>query len=154
MTPHEELIRQFYTAFQNRDYAVMQQAYHAEASFHDPVFQTLNATEVKAMWQMLLTSAKDLRISFRDIEVSGSNGRCTWEAWYTFSKTGKPVHNIITAQFEFKDGKIFRHRDDFDLWRWSRQALGISGLLLGWSPAVKNKIRDTARKGLEKFLKS
>ncbi len=151
---HQQLIEQFYTAFQNRDYTTMQSCYHADAIFHDPVFQNLDANQVRAMWQMLLTSAKDLKVSFDTIQTSGNTGSCNWQAWYTFSKTGRPVHNIIQTSFEFKDGKIFRHRDSFDLWRWSRQALGASGLLLGWSPVVQNKIRDNADAALQKYIAS
>ena len=62
------------------------------------------------------------------------------------------MHNIIDAEFEFKDGKIFRHDDQFDFWRWSRQALGPAGLLLGWTPILRNKVQKTARKGLEDFI--
>ena len=152
MTQQEHLITQFYKAFQNLNYGEMQRAYHAEATFSDPVFQNLNAGEVKAMWQMLLTSAKDLKIVFSDIHADEHQGRASWEAWYTFSKTGRPVHNIVRSSFDFKDGRIFSQQDSFDLWRWSRQALGISGLLLGWSPLVQNKIRGTARASLKKFM--
>ncbi|HEY9005460.1 MAG TPA: nuclear transport factor 2 family protein [Ohtaekwangia sp.] len=152
MNSHEALIHQFYTAFQNRDYATMQDCYHPQATFSDPVFQHLNAAQVKAMWQMLLTSAKDMRASFADINVSGNNGTCTWQAWYIFSKTGRPVHNVIHASFEFKDGKIFRHQDSFNLWRWSRQALGVPGLFLGWSPMVRNTIRKSATYSLGKYM--
>lgn len=42
--------------------------------------------------------------------------------------------------------------DNFSLWKWSRQALGAKGLLLGWSGLVQNKIRKTAKKRLEKFM--
>lgn len=152
MDQNKQIIHHFYTAFQNLHYDEMQSCYHSEATFYDPVFQNLNAIEVNAMWKMLLTSAKDLKISFKDVHAEGTIGRCTWEAWYTFSKTGRPVHNVIHAEFEFKDGKIFRHRDTFNVWRWSKQALGFSGLWLGWSPIVKNKIRRTAAERLKKFL--
>ncbi len=49
----KELIIKFYTAFQQRDYKTMQDCYHEEAVFLDPVFEDLNATEVKYMWEML-----------------------------------------------------------------------------------------------------
>ena len=152
MTPQEHLITQFYKAFQNMNYGEMQRAYHADAQFSDSVFQNLNAEEVKAMWQMLLTSAKDLKVVFKNVHADEHKGKASWEAWYTFSKTGRHVHNIIEASFEFKDGKIYRHYDTFDLWKWSRQALGISGWLLGWSPVVQNKIRNTASTSLKKFM--
>ena len=153
MHDHEKLIHQFYSAFQHKDYVTMQGAYHQNASFSDPVFQNLNSLEVKAMWEMLVTAGKDLKVSFSDIKANDMHGSCHWEAWYTFSKTGRKVHNIIDASFEFQDGKIFRHRDTFNFWRWSRQALGMTGFFLGWTSVMQEKIRDTARKGLNKFMR-
>ena len=130
----------------------MQEAYHEDAEFSDPVFGTLSSQDVKAMWQMLLTRGKDLKIEFSNVHTSDSAGKCHWEAWYTFSKTGRPVHNIIDAVFEFRDGKIYRHHDFFDFWRWSRQALGTNGLFLGWTPWLQNKVRNSARKSLMAYM--
>ena len=50
------------------------------------------------------------------------------------------------------DGLIATHRDRFNFWRWSRQALGLPGVLLGWSPSLKRKVRSTAAENLKKFL--
>jgi len=149
---NKDIIHQFYTAFQHRDYAAMQDLYHDDAEFHDPVFQKLTSKEVKAMWQMLLSAAKDLSISFADVKVDGASGSCRWEACYTFGSTRRQVNNIVRATFVFNDGKIVRHCDDFNLWRWTMMALGISGVLLGWFPWVQNKIRHTAQDKLRKFM--
>lgn len=148
MQSNEEVIVRFYSAFQRLDYVEMQRAYHDEAEFTDPVFGTLSSGEVKAMWQMLLTRSTDLKIEFRDVHATGNTGNCHWEAWYTFSKTNRSVHNVIDAAFEFKDGQIYRHHDSFSLWHWSRQALGPTGLLLGWTPWIQEKVKATARKSL------
>ena len=147
-----ELIEKFYSAFQNKDYKSMQACYHAEATFSDAAFTDLSAYEVKAMWQMLLTSGSDLKLEYSNVQANDNKGSCHWEAWYTFSASGRKVHNIIDADFEFKDGKIFRHRDHFNFWRWSRMALGTSGLLLGWTPFLKNKVQSTAKARLQKFM--
>lgn len=152
MHPNAALIQQFYMAFGAKNYRAMQQAYHPDATFSDPVFQKLSSKEVKAMWQMLITSAKDLEIGCSDISADEKRGRCVWQARYTFTATGRKVHNIIHASFEFKEGKIVRHNDHFDLWRWSRMALGAPGVLLGWSPLIRNKVKKTARRRLEKFM--
>jgi hypothetical protein len=65
------------------------------------------------------------------------------------------VDNSIDAQFEFgPDGRIVRHRDRFDFWRWSRQALGTPGLLLGWSPMLRSKIRERAGGNLRRFMET
>ncbi len=132
----------------------MQSLYHSQASFSDPVFQGLKGKEIQVMWEMLITASKDLKVSFSDIKADGRRGTCRWEAWYTFSRTGRRVHNIINAAFEFQDGKIVDHQDTFDFWRWSRQALGIPGILLGWTPFILEKVRKTARQALKKFTRT
>ena len=130
----------------------MQSCYHDDARFTDPVFQNLTAMETKAMWHMLTAAAVDLKVLFGNVQAGEHIGTCQWQAWYTFSRTGRKVHNRIDASFGFKDGKIIRHVDQFDLWRWSRMALGLPGVVLGWTPIIPNQIRKTARKGLDKFI--
>ncbi|HLL06745.1 MAG TPA: nuclear transport factor 2 family protein [Myxococcaceae bacterium] len=152
MHPNAQLLTDFYSAFQRRDADAMAACYHPEAEFSDAVFVGLRHGGVTSMWRMLCERGKDLRLEFRDIQADERTGRAHWEAYYTFSATGRKVHNIIDAEFEFRDGKILRHRDRFDFHRWSRQALGTSGLLLGWTPLLRNKVRSTARGSLEKFM--
>ena len=124
--------------------------YHPDAHFSDPVFPDLDAAGVRAMWKMLLTSGTDLRIGFSVLEETGTNGKAEWEAHYTFSRTGRSVHNEVVSTFVLKDDLILQQLDVFDFWKWSRQALGTPGALLGWSSIIKNKVRDTAAKGLAK----
>lgn len=146
------VINRFYTAFAKSDWATMGACYSDAALFSDPVFPDLDARGVRAMWKMLLTSGRPLRVTFAVIEENATGGRCRWEAFYTFSKSGRPVHNIITSTFTIKDGMIVRQVDAFDFWRWSRQALGASGLLLGWAPVVRNKVRAMAADSLRKAM--
>ena len=146
------LLQGFYNAFNARDGAAMATAYTADATFTDPVFVGLSGPEIGAMWQMLCARGADLRVKVSDIDADAFEGTAHWEAWYTFSKTGRPVHNVVDAQFEFRDGRIAVHRDRFGFWRWSRQALGLSGMLLGWTPIVQGGVRKQARAGLAKFI--
>lgn len=146
------VLTRFYTAFAQRDWSTMGACYAEDARFSDPVFPDLDAAGVRGMWKMLLTSGTDLRVTFKVQEENPVHGVVTWEAFYTFSKTGRKVHNIIRSEFVLRDGLIVQQRDHFDFWRWSRQALGLSGLLLGWSPLVKNKVRGIAASGLRKAM--
>ena len=152
MNANEAVIRRFYSAFQQRDAAGMIACYAPDVQFSDPVFTDLRGAAAGAMWKMLCERGKDLRIEFRDVRADGTTGSAHWEAWYTFSTTGRHVHNIIDATFEFRDGKITKHTDRFDLHRWSGLALGLPGKLLGWSPLLQNKIRAMARKGLDDYV--
>ncbi len=105
------------------------------------------------MWRMLTGRAKDIKIVASAIEADDTSGRAHWDADYTFSVTGRFVQNRIDARFTFRDGKIVRHVDTFDLWKWAGMALGLPGKLLGWSPPLQNKIRKNADAGLRAFLK-
>ena len=50
------------------------------------------------------------------------------------------------------EGLIATQRDRFDFWAWSRQALGPPGLLLGWTPMLKTKVRAGAAKNLAAYM--
>jgi ketosteroid isomerase-like protein len=152
MYPNARLIETFYNCFARKDWQGMIACYHDEVFFYDPVFQNLQAAEAKAMWEMLCRNAKDLVLTYDHIHTDDEYGGCDWTATYTFSRTGRKVTNQIKARFKFQDGKIIEHMDDFDLWKWSRMALGLPGVLLGWSPIIQNKVRKSARKSLVSFM--
>ena len=152
MNEGERLIGHFYRSFQQKNYAEMAACYHPDAVFSDPVFDLKNGREIAAMWHFLCVSGKDLQIEFGSVRAGAQTGSAHWEARYTFSRTGKKVHNVIDADFAFLDGKIIRHRDVFSFPRWARQAFGLTGWLLGGTPFLRNKVRDTAMKGLFRFI--
>ena len=151
MHPREATIHEFYACFGRHDAEGMAALYADDVVFSDPVFPELHGEEARDMWRMLCGRAADLRIEVSGVRADDSGGQAHWEAYYTFSATGRRVHNVIDARFEFRGDKIARHRDHFDFWRWSRQALGLPGILLGWSPLLRGKVRATAAKGLAAF---
>jgi limonene-1,2-epoxide hydrolase len=154
MHPNEEAINNFYTAFQRLDAEAMMRCYHADIRFSDPVFPGLSEREVAAMWKMLCSQAKNFELTFADVQANEQRGKAHWEARYDFSATGRRVHNKIEAEFEFLDGKIIKHTDSFDFWKWSRMALGQIGLLLGWTPLLRRKVQRQARERLARFMNS
>jgi ketosteroid isomerase-like protein len=151
MHPHETLIRDFYAAFARRDAEAMAKCYHPDVFFSDPVFPKLQGVEAGDMWRMLLSRAADLQVTLDSAGADAEGGRAQWTARYTFSRTGRPVVNVVTAMFAFKDGKIVRHYDRFSFYRWASQALGPVGKALGWFVPLKRKVRKDAAKGLEIF---
>lgn len=152
MHPNAALIARFYTAFQARDAATMGACYAPDVVFSDPAFGELRGDEARGMWEMLVGRATGLVVEFSAVEADDTRGSAHWEARYDFTQTGRKVHNVIDAAFEFRDGLIVRHQDTFDFWAWSRQALGPTGVLLGWSGFLQGKVRAQARKGLERHL--
>jgi len=152
MLQNKERINKFYTAFQKKDYKTMQDCYANNATFSDPVFENLNAAEVRAMWQMLITRATDLALEFKNVAADETSGRAEWMATYTFTSTGNKVVNKIKANFVFENGKIKEHKDSFGFYKWAKQALGFKGLLLGWTSFLHNKVKQQARNNLIKFM--
>ena len=154
MHPHEELIEIFYISFQKLDAEAMARCYHPDIRFSDPVFPNLSASEVGAMWKMLCSQAKNFEVTFTDVQANEQKGKAHWEARYDFSATGRRVHNKIDAEFEFKDGKIIKHTDTFDFWKWSSMALGPVRFLLGWTPLLRRKVQKQASERLARFVNS
>ena len=152
MNANENLITKFYTAFSNADAKAMAECYHPKIHFVDPAFGLLKKEQVSKMWEMLLLKSKgNIKIEFSDIKADEFTGSAKWTATYNFSKTNRKVVNKVSAQFVFQDGLIIKHSDSFDVWKWSKQAFGLTGYLLGWTGFFQKKINQQALSSLEKF---
>ena len=156
MHPNAELIQRFYAAFEALDGQAMQSCYAPDARFADPVFELEGAQDIGAMWCMLCDAARTRgrdawALEARGIEADDRRGRAHWEPHYLFGPRGRPVHNVIDAEFTFRDGLIATHVDRFDFARWARQALGPAGWLLGGSAWLRRRVRDQAARGLARW---
>lgn len=150
---NKALIRHFYEAFDRHDGNAMVASYAPNVRFADPVFGELTGEEAVAMWRMFTSRPdSDLRIELREHQADATSGTARWIARYTFPPTGKHVVNDIRARFRFAEGKVTDHVDDFPFWTWSRQAFGILGLLIGWTPLLKAAVRRKGRADLAKFI--
>jgi len=149
-----QLIEEFYTAFNNLNANKMASCYHDDIVFEDPAFGVLEGERAKAMWQMLCSSqkGKEFKVVSSKISSDETSGSAYWEAFYNFSKTGRKVHNKIDAKFEFKDGLIIKHTDTFNLHKWANQAMGVKGFLFGGMGFFKNKLQQQTNKLLDKYL--
>ena len=145
------LIDTFYGGLSDRNGEAMANCYHDAAVFEDPIFGELQARDARDMWRMLCASDTDLQLQYTILEASETEAKVNWIADYTFMATGRSVTNDVTSTWKFRDGLIVDHRDQFGFWKWSSQALGLPGMLLGWSPILKSKARSTARSTLKKF---
>lgn len=145
------VVDRFYEAFARRDAAAMAACYHPDATFEDPAFGLLDREDVCAMWSMLLGRSTDLAVTYHVMDEAGPVVKAHWEARYTFTRTGRPVINRIEATFTLEDGLIRTHQDRFSFWTWARQAFGVPGLLLGWTPAFRAKVRAEALRALAKY---
>ena len=145
-----QLIQNFYNAFASGDAETMVSLYADDIEFEDPAFGPLKGDNAKNMWRMLLKTP-GIKITKSNIKANDQTGSADWIAEYTFSLTGKKVINKVHAEFIFAKGKIVKHTDTFSFWKWASQAFGLKGFLLGWTPLMKNKVRQQALVRLGKF---
>lgn len=148
-----ELIKKFYESFAKADTEAMVNCYDDNIVFSDPAFGELKGNDAKNMWRMLLSRSKDIKITFDNVKADDKFGSANWKAEYVYSQTGRKVINKISTQFEFQNGKIIKHTDRFNLWRWTQQALGWRAYLLGWSPFMKKKIQKQTNQLLKLYTK-
>jgi len=148
---HQELLEHFYHSFKYKDVKEMIACYHDDIVFTDPAFGTLKGVEAKNMWRMLLGQNSTLEIDYSNISANAETGKAHWKAQYVFSKTKRPVINNVTSEFEFKDGKIIRQIDTFDLNVWAKQALGFQGTILNFFGILPNAIQRKAKESLQSF---
>ena len=146
------MIERFYEAFARRDGDTMAACYAPDVHFSDPVFPDLRGPRAGAMWRMLTSAPGELRIELLERDADEASGTARWRAHYVFSQTGRPVVNDVRARFRFAGGLIAEHHDDFSFHAWSRQALGTSGLLLGWTPVLRSAVRRRAAARLDEYV--
>lgn len=152
MTSNEENIHKFYSAFSKSDTNTMFKLYAPDVRFMDPIFGSLTGSDVFSMWSMLFDKSKgQMHIEVADIKADEFMGSAKWTATYQYSATNRKVVNVVNANFQFKDGLIIKHTDEFDIWKWSRQALGLTGTLLGWTGFMQQKIQEKALLSLQNF---
>lgn len=152
MNKNEEIIHRLYTALQKLDHEGMIRCYHPNAIFNDPVFELKSKEEIAGMWTMLCSRAKEFEFHYDGVKAGEYEGKARLKAKYLFSQTDRIVHNHINAKFKFKEGLIIEHIDSFSFWRWSRQALGFPGLLMGWTSFLQKKVQKQAFINLKRFM--
>lgn len=148
-----EIVESFYKAFQQKNAQAMNAVLAENVCFEDPAFGKLKGEDVKYMWQFLTENAENFSLEYKVSEVKKNKLTAQWTSKYTFSATGNEVINEVASVFELKDGKIVSHKDDFDLKKWVKQALGSAAGIFGGSFLVKNAVQKQSNNYLRKYKK-
>jgi hypothetical protein len=114
--------------------------------FSDPAFP-ISTRGVAAMWRMLCERGKDLACRLRHRADASTGARTVVRT----TRIRPPAGTSRTGSMRRSRSATAAspsHRDRFDLYRWARQALGVPGLLLGWSPPMQSAIRRKAAAAL------
>jgi hypothetical protein len=119
---HDRLINRLYTALDRHDHQTMASCYHDAATFRDIAFDLSGKMQLHAMWHMICLT--DIRASFQILESPPTTALVSLIDDYTYSKSGRHVHNQIESRFQFAGGLIIHHVDDCDPRKWAAMALG------------------------------
>jgi ketosteroid isomerase-like protein len=152
MHANEQLLHDFYAAFERLDAAAMGAVYAPDAHFSDPVFPDLRGAQVPAMWAMLTGRSTGIHLEVSDVVADDASGRSTWVAHYKFGPQQRPVVNVVHSAFTFSGGRVKDEKDTFDFHAWAAMALGTKGRLLGWTPLVRRAAQAQAARGLAEFM--
>lgn len=163
-----QTLHRFFTALAERDSQGMLNCYAHGVRFEDPVFNLNGESEIMGMWALLFghvglarerknKSQRDRptvwAVEFHTVKTLNNHGSVRWEATFRYAPTGRVVHNGVYSQFRFdEDGLILSQRDNFDFWRWARQAYGIVGMMIGWTPMMWDHAREQAEVSLQEVL--
>jgi ketosteroid isomerase-like protein len=147
MNDNERLLERLFTALKVGDAAAAADSYDADARYQDIAFDLRGKDRIGAMWR--LVCSRHITVDFRDIRADSHQGTAHWETHYVFSKTNRPVYNVIDSAFRFRDGKILTHHDRSSRWRWAQQALGFPAAIpVGLFPPL---LRWKASRQLKQF---
>lgn len=137
---HKSLIEKFYTSFAQLDAMGMASCYHENIHFLDPDFGNLRGKEASKMREILIRRSKgNLAVTFSDVWAEDGYGGASWKAKYKYGN--RPVINQIKARFKFSKEEIIEQNDSFNVWKWSNQALGVAGFLIGWTTVFQSTLQ-------------
>jgi hypothetical protein len=122
MERNRALLEHFFTSLAHRNHEAMAACYAPEARFDDIAFHLCDSKKIHAMWHMITKS--DLCMTYRVESCGARDAVVCWDARYTFTDTGRRVHNELRSAFTLQDGLIIKQYDHSDAWRWCLQALG------------------------------
>ncbi len=88
------------------------------------------------MWRMLTSRAEDLHIELVECDAAEESGVAHWLADYTFTQTGRPVHNDVRARFRFLTSPVMAAlgRWSYGIFIWHLAVLAVVFPVLGIAP--------------------
>ena len=146
------VVDRFFEALRRADMSVIDHCYHAQISYSDPLFEDLRGARVALRWRMLLAQAGSFSLEHSLVFADERKAQVQWTADYRLN--GRPVRISMLSTLAIWDDLIVRQVDEYDLWKYCRQAQGLAGVLLGGMQPFQKIIKRRARNELERFATS
>ena len=137
------IVEQFYAALNAKDLLTLRSLYHPKAEYNDEIF-SLNYKEILALWYSSMQPEMELVAEVHSIDQQKESIVTHWTISYTIASINKRITLDEVGRFEFQDGLIIRHTDEYSFYRWCAQAFGVAGMLASWSKWLRKKVRNQA----------
>lgn len=141
------VVNRFFESYQRSDWQSMARCYHDKASFSDPIYPDLREENIVYLWFSRLSKHQSIDLQYRVVFADERKAQVEWTAISPFN--GKAVKIEGLSTFALWDETIVRHVDEFSFVKWSRQAQGLKGWLLGGSRFYQARVQRSARSQLE-----
>ncbi|KAG8804898.1 hypothetical protein FRC17_005845 [Serendipita sp. 399] len=153
----EQLVERYLAAYKAYDLAAMDACTDPEFTFSDPAFPSLNSKQAKGMFSMFVNNREKNKMELEYKDIKKGLNDLTYTATYTvrYIFNGRPVTNVIdtTLTISPQSNLLLSQVDTFPFHAWARQALGLPGLLLGWTGFLQSQVQNNAAQTLEKYMK-
>lgn len=109
--------------------------YSQDVSFRDPLHEIQGLTAIRHYFDELYANVSDLRFDFHAFdEVRSGEGYLTWTMHYSHPRlaNGRSIHVEGCSHVQWRDGKVYRHRDYFDAGALLYEHLPVMGRVINW----------------------
>jgi ketosteroid isomerase-like protein len=140
MTNAEKVNWSFNTLNKDNLSQVVDQFYHEDLEFFDPIEKIKGREEMKKYYGNMYKNVKEIRFDFSEMV---SQGDTVVGVWVMTLKTdslndGKPFSVEGNSLIRFKDGKAIYHRDYFDMGAFIYERIPVVGWMVR---KVKSKLK-------------
>lgn len=140
MTNAEKVVWSFNTLNKDNLSEVVDEFYHPELEFFDPIEKIKGREEMKRYYSNMYKNVKEIKFDFREMVTQGDTVVGVWVMTLRTDSLngGEPFSMDGNSVIRFKDGKAIYHRDYFDMGAMIYERLPVIGWLIR---TVKDKLK-------------
>jgi hypothetical protein len=145
-------IETYFDAFSKGDYRTMRSLCDPKITFNDPVYTSLQGKSVFALHHFMAERRICPTITIRSISEKGNRVKVKWTNEYEYATYKTHISIDVRSIFHFEHTSIISQTDQYNLWKWSKMALGFTGTYLGWTPMFRSTLRRSSQQSLATFI--
>jgi ketosteroid isomerase-like protein len=142
------LVEQHYKAIQAKDADAILAVYAADCRIDHPLIGRMSKDEFSKAVQAFIRQTPDYELEFQISHAGAQRVDAEWALTHVFHLTGRTIRLAGATTYFLSANRITRHIDQFDRRAWSRQAMGMTGLVLSFVPGWRSFVERELRRAL------